>query len=346
MKITINNTICESIEDIQKCASIKLFEFIKEFCDNKPYVEAHTSGSTGTPKVIHLLKEDMRQSARLTNNFFKLNSDSLFYLNLSPDYIAGKMMIVRTLELGASIIEEEPSNQPLANYYGKPIDLASFVPSQLGYLINNPDKQTLIKTMIVGGGKISERIEKYIADIGINAYATYGMTETCSHVALAPITGYKEPFTALGNVTFTTDERGCLIIDAPQFSCNKIITNDIVELLSYTQFRWCGRYDNVINSGGVKIFPEDIERKIEHLLPHTRFFITSQPSEKWNEEVILVFEYKNLPEGVLKRGAIHSELIEKMKQILPPHAIPRSYVATSHFKETDSGKIIRKIQQT
>lgn len=343
MNITINNIVCKSLNDVQRCSSTKMFEFIKEFCDEKTYVIANTSGSTGRPKTTHLLKEDMRQSARLTNDFFNLNSESLFYLNLSPDYIAGKMMIVRTLELGASIIEEEPSNQPLANYYGSQIDLAAFVPSQIGYLINNPDKLALVRAMIVGGGKMSERLEKYVSDIGINAFASYGMTETCSHIALSPITNSKEPFTALGDVTFTTDERGCLIINAPQFSCKRIVTNDVVELLSATQFRWCGRYDNVINTGGIKVFPEDIERKIEHLFTNTRFFITSQPSEKWGEEIILAIEYKNLPEGIIKRGEIRTNFIEKLKERLPAYAIPRSYIALSHFKETDSGKIIRKI---
>ena len=115
MEITINNIHCTTLDDVHNAASPAVSAFIEEYLSDKPYVVAHTSGSTGAPKEIHLLKTDMEASARLTNEFFSLNADSLFYLSLSPRFIAGKMMIVRALQLGARIIEETPSNTPLAD---------------------------------------------------------------------------------------------------------------------------------------------------------------------------------------------------------------------------------------
>lgn len=344
MQLTINNHLCNSIEKIRQHSSAEVAIFIEEYFNELPYVIAHTSGSTGTPKKIHLLKEDMRASAKLTNEYFKLNSESTFYLNLSPNYIAGKMMIVRALELGAKIIEEKPSNQPLANYTdNKRISLGAFVPSQIKYLINNPEKLVLFDNIIIGGGKISNRLERWLAEQGVRAFSTYGMTETCSHVALAPMGTTPQPYTALGDITFSTDERDCLIIHSPHFSQSEIVTNDIVELLSPTQFMWCGRIDNVINTGGIKVFPETIEPIIGEIIKNVRFFITSQPSDKWGEELVLALEYTSLPEGTIKTGTIHPDFIEKMKVKLPCHAIPRYYVAINKFKETSTGKIIREI---
>lgn len=344
MQLTINNHLCNSIEEIIHHSSAEVAIFIEEYFNELPYVIAHTSGSTGTPKKIHLLKEDMRASAKLTNEYFKLNSESTFYLNLSPNYIAGKMMIVRALELGAKIIEEEPSNQPLANYTdNKRISLGAFVPSQIKYLINNPEKLVLFDNIIIGGGKISNRLERWLTEQGIRAFSTYGMTETCSHVALAPMGTTPQPYTALGDITFSTDERNCLIIHSPHFSQSKIVTNDIVELLSPTQFMWCGRIDNVINTGGIKVFPETIEPIIGEIIKNVRFFITSQPSDKWGEELVLALEYTSLPERTIKTGMIRPDFIEKMKVKLPGHAIPRYYVAINKFKETSTGKIIREI---
>lgn len=347
MQITINNHICNTIEDVRKYASTDVATFIEEYLNDKPFVTAHTSGSTGKPKDIKLLKSDMQASAKLTNEYFQLNENSLFYLNLSPTYIAGKMMIVRAIELGARLIEESPSNHPLADYdSNERISLGAFVPSQIKYLINNPEKLVLFDNIIIGGGKMPNRLERWLAEKGIRAFNTYGMTETCSHVALAPVSTTKQPFSALGDITFSTDNRDCLVINAPHFSCSPIITNDIVNLLSPTQFHWCGRYDNVINTGGIKVFPEEIEPTIGEIITNVRFFVTSQQSEKWGEELVLALEYSSLPDGVTKTGDVRPDFIEKMKQKLPPHAIPRKYIAINKFKKTSTGKIIRKIVTT
>ena len=140
MRIRINGNTCCSIEDVRACASEKTAAFIGELLAEENYVVAHTSGSTGVPKEIRLLKSDMRASARLTNDFFGINDDSLLYLCLSPDYIAGKMMIVRAIEAGAEIVEQSPSNEPMAGYASnRRVSLLAVVPSQLGYLVNHPE---------------------------------------------------------------------------------------------------------------------------------------------------------------------------------------------------------------
>lgn len=344
MKITINNIECHNLNDVKRTASAEVYDFIAEYLNDKPFVVAHTSGSTGEPKEIHLKKTDMEASANLTNDFFGLNSGSLFYLTLSPRYIAGKMMIVRALQLNASIIEEVPSNTPLANYDGsRRISLAAFVPSQIQYLLNNPEKLALIDAMIIGGGILAPRLEHWLAEYGANAFTTYGMTETCSHVALAPASKLTMPFKALGEISFSVDNRNCLVIDAPHLSEKRFVTNDVVELIDSKNFIWRGRHDNVINTGGIKVFPEEIEQKITHLIPTIRFFITSQPSEKWGEEPVIAFEYKSLPDGIKKCGDVQPALIEKMREVLPSYAIPRKYIAVNHFTETKTNKIIRKI---
>ncbi len=343
MRITINNIVCNNVDDVAKSATAEVAAFVAEYVNDEDYVLAHTSGSTGEPKEVRLLKKDMQASAKLTNDFFGLTQDSVFYLGLSPKYIAGKMMIVRALELGASLITEEPSNKPLSEYDGvQRISLAAFVPSQIMYLLNNPEKLAIIDAMIIGGGKLAPRLEHWLAEYGANAYLTYGMTETCSHVALAPVSKIGMPFKAIGDVKFSVDDRQCLIIDAPQFTNTYIETNDVVELLDDKHFNWRGRFDNVINTGGIKVFPEEVESKLAPLFPAIRYYVTSQSSEKWGEELVLAFEYSSLGEGEEKRGDVQPALIEKMKTMLPHHAIPRKYVGVNKFEETKSGKIKRK----
>lgn len=280
LEITVNNKLCKSLEEIKDSVSDEFYRFVCEFLDDNDYVVAHTSGSTGKPKMIKLNKQDMILSANNTNEYFNLSSDSLFYLNLSPNYIAGKMMIVRALVLNAKIIEEAPSNNPLADYNGERIDLASFVPSQLISLFNNPDRLQYISRMIIGGGEISLKLRKKIVDYGLDAYATYGMTETCSHVALSPIVSENLPYSLLGDITATVDADDCLQLSLQAYSIKNLSTNDVVNLVDEKHFYWKGRKDNVINSGGIKIHPEEIEPQIAKILPRLKFFVFGQKSEK------------------------------------------------------------------
>lgn len=344
MEIKINGHKCHNIDEIRQYSSKEFADFVEEFMDENDYVTAHTSGSTGVQKEIKLLKTDMRYSARLTNEFFGINDNSTLFLPLSPTYIAGKMMIVRAIEADAYIYEETPSNKPLADYAGPDIDLIAIVPSQLGFMINAPGLLEKIKSMIIGGGQLPERLERWLADRGIDAYKTYGMTETCSHIALSKVSANTDnPYTAIGDTTFECDGRGCLVINTPQFSITRYITNDVVNLIDNKHFYWLGRIDNVINTGGMKVYPEKIEAKLAKLIPHSRFFITSRKSDKWGEEVILAIEYPSMSADIVKEGDINPAFIEQMKSILPSHAIPRHFIAVKKFNETSSGKIKRSV---
>lgn len=311
-------------------------EFISEWNNDAEYVIAHTSGSTGAPKKIKLLKADMRASAAITNHFFNINSESTMMLCLSPDYIAGKMMIVRALLSGATLLLEKPTNKPLTEYNGRPIDLLAVVPSQAQWLAEHPDILPHVRQMIVGGGEMSTSLETKLAKASTITYATYGMTETCSHIALKRITGHHdEPFVAIRPTTLSTDERGCLVINAPQFCISKIVTNDIVELLSPTTFRWKGRFDNVINTGGVKVCPEEIERKIKPLI-EDRYYISSKRSEKWGQMVVLVIETEN------PNNYDFGELKGQLQSVLTNFQMPKEIIFLQRFKETSSGKVIRE----
>ena len=328
--------MCSNVGEVRMVASPALSAFMEAwFNPSYDYVIGHTSGSTGKPKEIKLLKADMVQSARLTNRFFSLGAGSRFFLCLSPEYIAGKMMIVRAVEAGGEIVEEKPSNNPLATYEGEPFDLVAVVPSQAQALVEHTERLRFVRNMIVGGGAVSDSLRRDLARLGVEAYSTYGMTETCSHVALSRMCADIRPYRALPPVTFSTDDRGCLVVHTPQFSFPSLTTNDVVELLSEQEFRWIGRYDNVINTGGIKVFPEDIEKQIAPLM-NSRYYIAARPSEKWGSEVVLVLESNPLSDNE------KTSLLAALKSVLPVYSVPKDIVCFPVFRETSSGKVIRE----
>lgn len=266
-------------------ASLK--DFIDEWHSPDDYIVAHTSGSTGQPKEIHLLKEDMRRSARATNSFFGINSNSVLGIPLSMDYIAGKMMAVRAIEGSCRLIELPIANQFQVNEH---IDLLSVVPSQVECILNNPDNTKNVGAMLLGGASLDKSLEDRLINANIHAWIGYGMTETCSHVALRRIAQGNSIYQAMQEVSFLTDARSCLVIESEAFSWKCLVTNDVVRLLDSKSFEWVGRADNVINSGGIKVYPEQIEAYIKANIDLPPFYITSAPSAKWGNVVAIVIQ--------------------------------------------------------
>lgn len=296
-------------------------KFLLEWLNNESFVFVHTSGSTGKPKQIVLEKSAMIASAKATGVFFNLQPTTSALLCLSADYIAGKMMLVRAITLGLHLDVVEPNSNPLAN---KKYDFVAMVPMQVA---NSLEKLHLLETLLIGGTKVSYKLAESILKTNCQAFESYGMTETISHIAIKSI-GAKE-FTILPNVNISMDERNCLVIEALELSQDKIITNDIVEILNPTQFILKGRIDNVINSGGVKIFPEEIEEKLaKHI--SVRFFIASQKDEKFGEKVILVIEGNTFKVDTI----IFSDLSK--------YQVPKEIVFIDEFIETETNKINRK----
>lgn len=305
-------------------------EFRSQWFDGDDSVTAHTSGSTGAPKTIRLKKSDMKTSALATCRRFNIHSGSVLAIPLSADYIAGKMMAVRSFVSGARLEELHPSRRPLDGYAGADIDLLAIVPSQIEGVLTASTSAT-IHNIIIGGAPISDGQESALIAAGVNAFATYGMTETCSHVALRRVG--EQFYESMPGITFDTDSGGCLVINVPEMTVGQVVTRDEVELLSPEKFRWLGRADNAINSGGVKLHPELIEKELTPIMADRQFYITSRQSDTWGEEVVMI---------VLDDLPVSTELRQSIADVLPKYSQPKDYINDPYPQHTSSGKLRRR----
>ncbi len=298
--------------------------FISEWLSGNDEMMLQTSGSTGKPKQIAVKKDWMKNSARLTGKTFGLNEGDSVLLCIPMKYVAAKMMVVRALELELDLKVVEPSSTPMEKIEGE-IDFAAMVPLQLEKSLSKIDK---VKTLIVGGSPIHPKLIYRLQSIPTQIIETYSMAETLTHVAIKPLNGSNrsDVFHALDGVCFTVDDRGCLVVHAPAVNPESIITNDRVELVDDTSFRWLGRMDNVINSGGIKIIPEAVEAKLAEVIPDRRFFIAGMSDESLGEKVILVVE------GTAMEISFAS---------LDKYERPLDVYFLLNFKLTDTGKIDR-----
>ncbi len=310
--------------------------FLLDWLNEKDYVEVKTSGSTGTPKTIRIRKEFMINSAKATGRFFDLPAGTTALHCLPSKFIAGKMMLVRAMVLGWHLDLVLPKANPLDRVF-KIYDFCAMTPFQLD---NSLSRLHLIKKLIVGGGAVSSNQKDLVRGIATEVYETYGMTETVSHIAARRINPKKIkqdpiPFTILPNISISADDRECLVIKAPQLSEEQIVTNDVVEILTPKTFIWKGRSDHIINSGGIKLHPEEIEEKLAPIIAH-RFFISSLPDPALGEKLILMVE-SDFSETALKN--LEREIRAGHK--LGKYEMPKKIYFVEKFEETPNGKIHR-----
>lgn len=302
---------------------IDLGRFIIDWCSTSDFISLATSGSTGTPKFIKASKSQMVNSSLLTANFFSLNEGDTALCCLPLRYIAGKMMLVRAFVLGLQIEVVSPSKRPLELASGTYFDFCAMVPMQLQNSIQSLDK---IKTLIVGGAAVPTSLYKQI-NSSCKIYETFGMTETLSHVAIRRFSINSLYFQALKGVNFSVDSRNCLIIDAPKLHPKKLTTNDVVQLKGEKKFKWLGRIDRVVNSGGVKLHPEIIESKIAVQISN-RFFVSSIPDSILGQALIVVIE--------------SAKVYSKPFKGLEKYEIPKQIYTVKKFEQTHTGKIDRR----
>ena len=303
-------------------------DFLLHWLDDEEFIRMKTSGSTGDPKIIYLHKQVMVNSAINTGDYFGLVPGDSALLCLPARYIAGKMMLVRAIILGLELDTAHPASYVLFEDH-KHYDLCAMAPIQLKNTLN---RLKCFKRIIVGGSPVPDALVQSIQDTPAEIYETYGMTETASHVAVKKLNHRTKEddryFQCLAGNKLTLDERGCLVIHSNHLSEKPIMTNDIVKLHSDTQFEWLGRIDNVINSGGVKIHPEQVERKLSAHIK-TRFFVASMPDPDFGEQVILVIEDKE------------NKIDESILDTLDQYEKPKQVIYLPKFEETETRKLSR-----
>lgn len=353
-----------------------LEDFFSEWNNDSDRVLVHTSGSTGKPKPMMVEKKRMLNSARITCDFLGLKPGDSALLCMSLDYIAGKMVVVRSIERHLHLISVSPSGHPLKDIdlkdvNGKDVNgeitFAAMVPMQVYNTLQVPEERerlTHIRHLIIGGGAIDASLEKELQALpgNIAIWSTYGMTETLSHIALRRINGAEasEWYQPFDSVKISQTEEGCLVIDAPLVCAETLVTNDIVEIEPYIynkvekhdkveknevveklRFRIKGRKDNVICSGGIKIQIEEVEALLK---PHLEkpFMIAKKKDEKFGEIAVLLTEDEDLKkvEATIRRllSGKSDDSNKSSESKSHKYWIPREYLHVDHLPLTETGK--------
>ncbi len=335
--------IREQKEEARSPFEENTFNFIRWWLSGEETFHISTSGSTGNPKVISLSRMQMVVSAQQTARNIGLQKFSRALVCIDTKYIGGKMMLVRCLTTGLSIMALDPSANPLIKIpVDKCVQFTALVPYQINvvleskhpHLLNNLDK------ILIGGAPLGSGNREQLDRYQCECYETYGMTETVSHIALRLVNTKmkRQYFETLPGVEISKDNRGCLVISADYLQ-KPVITNDLVDIPERGKFLWLGRWDTMINTGGVKVVPEKLEKKLETIFHqvnfHNRFFIAALPDDRLGNKIVLVIE------GVQFSSELLGQSLTALKSVVSPFEFPKAVYTVPKFAFTETQKIDR-----
>ena len=328
-----------NLEELPEFAQVA-FAFCRDWMAGQETFTQQTSGSTGAPKLQVLSRTQMEASAAATGAFFGTTTSGHLLCCLNPAFIAGKMMLVRAMVWDCPITLVEPSANPLLGLEEQ-FSFVALVPLQVEAGLSEEKSRKLLQSIpqvLIGGAALPHKIQQELVQQGIRAWQSFGMTETVSHIALAPIGTGELIFQTLPGVEIGVSENQCLWIQSTMSGSAKIQTNDSIELRSKNSFVWLGRADFVVNSGGIKLFPEQLEKKISALMsnsyPGVPYFFYGEADERLGQRLVLYVEGE--------QSALTLEVLEEeLKKFLDKFEIPKQIYLLPRFKYTPSGKINR-----
>lgn len=325
-----------------------LYSFLNSWFSSSPTMTLQTSGSTGQPKRMETRKEYMLKSAKMSCQYFKLGPKDTALLCMDLKYIGAMMLVVRAMVCGMRLVVRKPSASPLSDstllYEG--ITFASLVPLQVHESLQGGDILLReIKQIIIGGAALPRTLREKLQTYTNAIYASYGMTETLSHIAIAPISCGTTAllYESLPDVGLSLSTRGTLVVNAPELGVYNLETNDLIEFegkpqpSSTVRFRVLGRADLIINTGGVKVSIDLLEEKLGHYIS-IPIAVTRCADERLGEMVVLILEHDSPWE-------LDKALCQKIAlalKALPRYHRPRRVLTLKRLPRLESGKLDRQ----
>ncbi len=319
----------------QNCSpdlQLQVTAFINEWNRDELNFEVQTSGSSGLPKTINLTKKQLEASAKRTNAYFNLTQISHSLCCLPFHSIAGKMQIVRALvgNYTVHIVEPKIANFVFLNGVEE-IDFVSVSPAQLMKICSETSEERLLKTtFLLGGSALSSAQETVFQKSKLRIFQGFGMTETVSHFALKTIN--QSDYELLEGVSISANSEQTVFSDT-LLGIENLSFTDILEFSSEKYFRFIGRRDFAINSGGIKIHPEPIEKSVFEQL-NLAILLLGIPDQNYGEICVCVSE-------IPINKQTKEELAHFIRENFSPYAVPKYYFQHL-FERGNYDKLLRR----
>lgn len=305
----------------------------------QPMLRVCTSGSTGAPRSVELTLEQLWFNTLGSNLRLGHRRDDRWLVCLPVHHIGALAAIFRGLH-NRITVELMPAFD--AGAVGGRLDsgqvsLVSLVPAMLDSILDSRGEAAFaprLRAILLGGAACSERLLERCRAAGLPVALSWGMTETASQVAtrnpgdLGPLQAGIPP---LPWVRVSTNDDGILVIRGPA-ARGELVTDDLGEITATGRVRVLGRRDDVINRGGEKIHPGEIEAVLE-----------SHPSVI--EAVVIAADETRLgqvPVAFVRSADADTESLRQWcRKHLAGYKVPDRIEVLADFPRTGPGKVDR-----
>ncbi len=284
-----------------------------------------TSGSSGPPKAAELSWDALRASAALTQRALRTDVATVWYPVLPANHIGGLTVLLRAILADATLLWGDPLDLD-----GAPDRGATHVALVRAQLVRH-DLSGFRKVLLGGARPPSV--------LGENVVATWGMTETGSGVVYdgRALEGVEvvsiDGELAVRSPTLFRSYRSAPRprVQGPDGRDDWFPTGDAGEVNDgLVSVR--GRVGYVINTGGEKVWPEDLEALIASIPGVRDVAVTGIDDEEWGQRVVALVVGDEVLESVI--DALANERIG-------PWAKPKITRFVTEIPRTGNGKIRR-----
>ncbi len=309
-----------------------------------------TSGSTGRPRLVELSRDAVSAAVRSSDTRLMgitglpgADASADGWVSMLPlSHIGGLLVPLRGVVLGAPVVVRDPAS--VAQRPPPGMVLTSLVPRLLERLLGAPHCGEWYRAVLLGGMAAPAALLALAQLRGLHCIPTYGLTESCGGVVYD---GFPLPGTEVRIAAGTSEIelRGPTLLTAyrdgddapPVGSDGWLRTGDAGHVDASGALRVDGRLDDVIVTGGDKVWPAAVEAVLRTHPGVADAAVVSRPDAAWGERVVAVV----VPDDAASPPQLHA-LRDAVGAVHGRHVAPRELVVVTHLPRTALGKVARE----
>ena len=317
-----------------------------------------TTGTTSDPKGVMLSAGNLSSSVEQVNRSLDFHTGDCWLNCLPLSHIAGLAIPYRCVQAGAAMVlqqrfDAEQVWQDLERYQ---VTHISLVPAMLGRLLDAAADRSVpasLRVALIGGGALDAALAKRAHAAGWPLTVCYGMSETASMCVLddsakagttpglvgTPMAGFQICLSegTNGRIRIAGDAVMSGYVN-PQLRPGDGLLEGWFESgdLGYwdEEGRLCvtGRADDLLNSGGLRLHPREVEQLLADCPGLTMVAVSSRNDPLWGDRLVAFYE-----------GSVcETELERWAREHLPSGLRPREFRRTELLPRNRMGKLDRR----
>lgn len=302
-----------------------------------------TSGTGGTPRLVELSRAAVEQAVQASARALGADAGALWIACLTPAHVGGLLVLLRSAILGAPVVVHERFDPERVAGSADGGAFVAVVPAMVRRLVATERPLDGLH-LLVGGGALAPELAEAARSRGARVTSTYGMTETCGGVVYdgRAFAGTRVRLDPEGGIelrgpTLMEGYRGDPAATGAAFTTDGWLrTGDLGAFADDGRLEVGGRADDVIRTGGEKVWPEEVERALAGHPKVRDVAVAGRPDLAWGERVVafVVPAVVDDPPDVDELREWASERIARFKA-------PRAVVLVPEIERTASGKVRR-----